>query len=860
MSDSTKVKTIDFSLSSTIGDGKITAFNYSHSLNELVGSWSAEVANGSFSAGDDFSISGVMQGGIISNAYKDADGLWHLEGKDAGYKLMKSLPETDSLSNATNAKSFINSLVGDCGITLVMDERDGLGYDLVQSGEGYFEIRSLVSGSTYTEAILEVAMFSGCVAYIDEKGQLQVKKPQSFDVSKDLKGVKDNNGKNIIINDSGSSIDLDGYATHVVVQASYPAVPPVEDEEEDEPIEEGEDLPENTYIETYSGSFNDDDPDAEDDGDGGKYSMKVLMPLDVIKELKTELHHKDDEGNELKVVTTEKHDYEVYNKTLWREEQEFGLYAFIETEYTVTREVTGTYITSSGKKLTFTEKTVEEMERTLSTDKLEVGVPDDWIDDTAHQIKMLGKDTITRTTTRTGGKEVQEGMPDYAPEFDSKIVRKYATRDWGRGLFCTEVEGTYEARQVGSIAPVKKDGEVIPHFFFDTNLAIQTHSSPEWVLVKTVRTYFDQYDNEGNCIVSTQSEYSDDGAEWLSQHALTETGDDDADEYQKAYAKFSQSSHGLQVNMGSSSINIPWQFVEIRGHHKFKASKKDAIGDNPEWYDNGEYVYSSDCPHYNTDSLSCNVFMFGKNTSDTGCIKGLWKKGYHGYNSWRNCTRAIEALDYAREHIVAAIDAPVIGTDSLSANSTAVGYKRDVYIDPYTPDIDGKPQSKKPNAQKVANILAKNILSVKGDKGFRKTITIPYNSDYQPNGDIVEVSHDWANLQTSITYRTASSDSGSSSIPDYMISQSVSAIAEFVAARNTSRQAVPKYGVISKVYEAKSTNATEKEKAKKGIVDVVVDNSTVECTSKIRGLQANSIVLVTFPAGNRITGQVIAKL
>ena len=35
------MKTIDFSLDADKNGGKITAFNYSHGLNELIGSWSA---------------------------------------------------------------------------------------------------------------------------------------------------------------------------------------------------------------------------------------------------------------------------------------------------------------------------------------------------------------------------------------------------------------------------------------------------------------------------------------------------------------------------------------------------------------------------------------------------------------------------------------------------------------------------------------------------------------------------------------------------------------------------------------------------------------------------------------------------
>ena len=65
------MKTLDFNLSSNLNGGKITGFNYSRSLNELIGTWSAEVAEGTFKAGNSITFSGVMTNGIISNAYKE---------------------------------------------------------------------------------------------------------------------------------------------------------------------------------------------------------------------------------------------------------------------------------------------------------------------------------------------------------------------------------------------------------------------------------------------------------------------------------------------------------------------------------------------------------------------------------------------------------------------------------------------------------------------------------------------------------------------------------------------------------------------------------------------------------------------
>ncbi len=60
------MKLIDYNLNQPKNGGKITAFNYSRKLNELAGSWSAQVAGGIFNAGDTISFSNVMTDGIIS--------------------------------------------------------------------------------------------------------------------------------------------------------------------------------------------------------------------------------------------------------------------------------------------------------------------------------------------------------------------------------------------------------------------------------------------------------------------------------------------------------------------------------------------------------------------------------------------------------------------------------------------------------------------------------------------------------------------------------------------------------------------------------------------------------------------------
>ena len=791
------MKTLDLSLQSVDDNRKITAFNYSHSLNELVGSWSATVAGGTFKAGDSISFNNVMKNGIISRAYKDSSGLWHLEGKDAGVRLMKSTPDIEALPKG-NAKEVILHLAQFCNMSL----------NMTANGLTGFNVRSVISGSTCAEAILELAMFSGLVAYINHNGSLVVVKPRTLPYSFSNLDVLD---------DSGTDIDLDGYATQVLVTLNRRKVKE-DDDDDDDDTGDGEET-------IYFGSTPSRSPNSVSVSglfSNGNYSITTLEPFGVLSKSTTSIT-----DNGVTIKTEEEHNYYYKSKVIWREDQEYVLFAFIERGYTLKRTTEGSYPTAKGETLHFKEITTETMTRSLSATDATIGIPEDW----KGEIDMVSSESITRSTVRQGGKPPTGDMPDYSPPFDAYITRTYSREGGGKGLLCIETESTYEARQVGSIAPVKLNGELVPHFMYGSKLAIQSHSTPQWVLVKKHRSYYEQYNGDGECILSTRSEYSDDGAEWLAAHAITSTGDNDLDEYQKAYAKFSQQSSGLNVSIGSSAISTAWQFIELQGRTKSKVSKSEiqsaALVNVDYWYDNGQYVRQSVCPHYNSSTKTCNIYLL-VNSSSSACSH------FKGYN-WLQCSRALAALELARKQDVPQVEAPIIGTASknnITSRKPAVGYQRDIYVDE---------ELKADKAQRIANTIADNILTVKGSKGLRKTITVPYNTSYQPDGIIIEVSHDWENLQTSITYKEEGD------IPDFLISQSVSSIAAFVSARDTARLNVPKYGIVAKNPDNE-------------FVSVIIGSSTVECTTKLTNLAQNDIVLVVFPAGNKVRGQVISRL
>ncbi len=797
-----------FNLKDDKNSGKITGFTYSRSLNELVGNWSAEAVGGTFKAGSSISFDNVMTDGIITRAYKDSSGLWHIEGKDAGIKLMKSTPDIADLPNG-DAQNVISYIANYCGIPLTM----------TGNGLSGFNVRSVISGSTCAEAILELCMLSGYVAYINNNGVLCIVTPNSS------VGSFSN-----IIDDSGSDIDLDGYATHVLVNLTRKKY----DEKENSSGSgssvthwTGKTPPARPTRETITGSF-----------DGGSYSYTILQPFNVIEEAETRIT-KDN----VTVTTVENHNYEYDSKVIERGNQEYRLFWFAEESYDLRKYVEGTYPVTVAKTVTttteggsttqttsyetsnetFKETTIEVFERKFGySDATYAGIPSDW----EGEINMVSKETLERTTTRTGGKAVKDDMPDYAPPFDTQITRNFERGRNGRSLSCNELEINYEARQVGSISPVKVNNQLVPHFLMNSKLVIETHGTPKWVPIKTYRAYVDNYDENGDCSVSTKSEYCDDGSEWLCENSIIDTGDDELNDYEKSYAKFSQLASGLEINIGQSSLASPYTFIEVQGRMKSEETDTEgvALGNISEWYDNGEFSVDT-CPFYNTTTKQCNVYEFAY-SSKTGCD---YRKGTHpGWKSY--CPRVQAALQKALEQDASQIDAPIIGTASKSA-SAKVGYQRDIYIDENINDS---------TAQSIANTIASNILSVKSTKGIKKTVVIPYDSTYIPNGAIVSVSHDWANMQTSVSYL----DDGD--IPEFLISESVAGIASFVSARENARQSNPKYGTVISCSSGQAV--------------VKVGNSNIQCTTKLKNLHNTDIVLVSFPAGNKLKGQVIARL
>ena len=188
-------------------------------------------------------------------------------------------------------------------------------------------------------------------------------------------------------------------------------------------------------------------------------------------------------------------------------------------------------------------------------------------------------------------------------------------------------------------------------------------------------------------------------------------------------------------------------------------------------------------------------------------------------------------MNLARQNDNALINSVIFGSASSKAKKF-VGYQRDVYIDELISDDD---------AQSIADIIAQNILAIKGRKGIRKTVTVPYKPSYLPDGYISEVSHDWNNLTTSVTYLSDTDD-----LPDFFISQSVASIAAFVAQRENSRRNSSMFGKVTEVSDSSYS--------------VNIAGNICKCSTKLKNISVDDVVLVHFPAGNKISGVIIARL
>ena len=821
-------RTIDYNLPSGMGGGKLTNFTYSRSLGELIGTWSAEVAGGAFKAGQTFSVSDesgpVMTNGLIEHVWTDPDGITHLTGKDAGVRLMRTTPPARLLATG-GASDVINDLASHCGMPCS-----------VSGGLTGFNVRSAVSGSTCAEAILELAMLSGLVAYIDNNGVLQVRSPNLN--APDF---------NLILDDSGSELDLDGYASQVTVSVTRRK----KTEKEESGGGGG------TYWRgSMPGSYTEEEwindsfsyTDADKKSVSGSYNIKVYQPIGALKEARTVITM-----DGVTVTTQEEHSYDIRSQVVTRGDQKFRLFAWAELGYTITKTTEGSYEDAEGAIVPFWEETVENMVREFDIFNA-IWIDDEWKNYNP-SLNMVAKETIERTTKRNDtasedSKTPGEKMPPYTPKFDMKVARDFKRMDFGKGLLISEIETRYEARQMGKIDGVSKvdaNGALKRITILDDSrlLSIPSHTTPVWLPIVTYRTTYERYKEDGTCEVSAKTEWCDEGSRWMLTNQA-KTGDAEIDQTQANYAKFTQKASGLSVSLDGGNAGTVWQFMELPGPVRYTV-ESDGYGLSSEsWYYNGGYVPSKICPHFESSRRNCGI----SGISAIGDFNGETCP-YRG-RGWRNCIRAEAALEQARgERDRPLLEPPVIGVavvsggvisagglEKMNTRPTA-GYQREFYAEGDGDDdiID------EGNAKTIAETAARNILKVKRIKGIRRTVVVPYDPTIQPDGMIVSVSHDWFNMQTTVSYL---SQDPNDVVPDFAIPASASGISDGAFGRNSSRQTRGMSGTVKSI--------------EGGTVNVEINAMTYPCTTKLVNIGVGDSVLVSFSSGNSVHGHIVERM
>jgi hypothetical protein len=781
---------IDFNLQQTVNGGKLLSFSYNRSLNSLVGSWNAEVYGGAFTSGGAFSLPG-MTGGYITFAQEDDLGRWRLTGNDAGLALMRSTPPTQALSDG-DAGDVIRDLAEYCGVSVT-----------VGNGLTGFNVKSAVTGTTCAEAILELCMLSGYIAYIDNSGSL---------ICTSATGSTPT--LSTIFSD-GTQLDLENYATHVTTIVTRRKQTLKEESGGIKTYYKGSTPNDSTKNTTSSGSFNYTDADGENVS--GSWSLTIIDPLGVVRESERTIKKGD-----IEVTYEEAHTYDTESKTVWRGDQEFRLFAYSETGYTTTKTTDGSYEGKNGPT-SFKEVVTETMSRTFDVFDAPFVEPD-WDGD----LNAVSEEKYSRVTVRTGGVELQAGMLPYAPEYDVKRTRKYSRVNFGRGVLCFETDLKYEKRNVGVLSGVEKNQ--VPIEVKGSRLALETLRVPKWVLIKSFRTMYEQYKDNGEVEVSSRTEWSDNGSAWLIANKFAESGGEETDAYQESYAKFSDASEPMEISVGSGanlSTSI-WQYLELPGRQKYYTEAEDSTPiDSESWYQNGGYVPSKICPHYTPQGYKCEI-------SDIDAIGGFSgeKCPYRG-RGWQSCVRARAALEEARQNEDRPlIEPPVIGMASI-ASTPPCSYQREFYID----DIISESQ-----AQSIANTVASNILSVKGSKGLRRTVVIPLDISIQPNGTIATVSHDWKGMNTTLSLRITGT------VPSFAIPSSAAGVADGIADRNAGRNTRPRVGTVTSIDDTT------------GDVYVTVGSATYICTTRLVNIGVGDSVLMTMVAGNTMRGHITDRI
>jgi hypothetical protein len=714
------MKVFSFSPEGEIGGLKILAQSYTRDLSSLAGVWSLTLESGElpFGVGDTITLAG-MAGGLVTSCARGSNGEWLVSGKDAGILLQKNVPAIDDIAEG-GSLAVITALAGLCGLSVV-----GSG------GLTGFNARSLITANTCAEAIQELCLLSGKIAYIDNAGRLAVVSPGAAVPEYDT-----------ILSGGGESLNLDGYATGATVIVQRRRESDAQSAGGVKTVWRGSTPSGFLSTESFSGS------EVLENG-AFSYEAEIYEPLSIPKRVAYTI-----QTGSMTKIHEALYEYDTDSFTEIRGDQEYRIFEWALLSEHLTTTVTGSFPASDG--------TVISLEETITKTTIRE------YDFDGRIVSEIEESITTRSATGSGGMTVPA-----APPFDYRIERRYSYSIFDDSRVMTEVERRYEKKALSRLVPVidantnqyltltMENGEryiLLPQSEYD-----------DWVLVETTRTVHEIIEN-GECVVRASAEHTDNGAAYLLEHGYTlpdDLEDPTAGDAEKAFIALSTRAGYSEVEIlpGGSSLGGDRQRVELPGRKKVFVAREGGLEGMDSWYWDGQYVPSKMCPHYSSGSCGiADIEVIGGSLSGTRCP-------YRGLN-WTGCERAAAALERARgeEENLKLLETPVICT----AGSGEVWISREIYID----DIISEEE-----AETIGNEIAANILTAKGGtRGICRTVNIPLDETIHPDGVITSATHDWKTLQTSVTYRT------DKPVPAILIPDTVSSAAALVADREMTRR------------------------------------------------------------------------
>jgi hypothetical protein len=821
----------DFTLQETVNGHKLISLSHNTDNWSFGGTWSGSIgpkADGSYDL-TQFRLGHGINFQNMSNAILLAispvkGGGYNISGADAGRWLNKPAPPPNSIS-ATTTNGVIRELAELCGISVV-----GTG------GITGVDARSLVTAGSVSEVIIELCQLSGLIPYIGDDGKLNLITPALSTISYP---------DSMIIEDGGTALDLDNFALGVAItvyrrkktQAEKTGTPTPTG-----PFIRGQTPSASLTRETYSAGGN---------------SFTIIMPLNVPERVVT---HTDETinisgvaGSSLRIVTDteEEYDYDTDSRTYWeinevfamqthQDNREHRVFEYALTGYTKTTTVKK-YVTGTVTMNT-QEVTTETMARTLDFDK------------------RVTRETYRKKTTRTllSGTlpPPVDGAPPYDATFDEDTVTTYSRHilsgiNWGDVLEISTKKKTNETQEVGEYASVSTlgtdavSGETkwVPALYTmgaagPVQLCVRMNASIQWVERLQAITVTEYMDENGVVRMTTTVESDDEGSTYRNAKGWIPLDDaaDTAEELEKkliqrCYQSFSE--YGVQtsvdVNQSGTPSDIILETLDLPGRERYYGTEGSSISINAnEWYNpstGGYVVTSGPCPHYNGGKCSIYKISVVWDYTDEKCP-------YPNGRGFVSCPRAQAALEEARSQDENGEFEPPILCTAGDINSGVV-YTRNVYIRDFLTEAQ---------ARSIGDQMAANLLTIKGARGIRRTITIPLDLTKHIDGTIIGLQHDYKNMKTQMTYRISGDVPALRNI-DSPVSMSLS-----VTDRERNRNTRNVYGTVYSI-------DTQTKR-----VLVSVGTALIECSTRVVYLAEGDAVWVSLVAGNTMDGTIIERV